>query len=521
MPGRARAVLRAGLGSALALAALAAPRMAAGEDRAPPDGTPATAQAGDVAAIASPSARGELAPLQAPTFPDRVPRSPRLARALLEEAAIMATVYAVYVAQPLPAPGAKQFSLLDKLRLEPGSFALDADDIPTNYVGHPVAGMYYYQIARGNRLDVPTSAVFAAASGLAWELLEFKEPASVNDAVSTAVGGVALGEAFTQLGACLERRGGTVGRFLALVANQPKWVNDRIDGASSEPGPRRGWDRLAISIAGGEVRGSGGTSSQLRFGAGSRIVRVTEYGQAGRSWQALADGEVSALGLELAWGHQGISEVELLAEASLAGAYARDVDEDGRGHDLLATVSAGWDYGRRSESPAGGEPYDYLVLLRLPSVALRHRTLLDEARLEVGIEAAVSFGAVQPFALLGRPPDLPGVPGVVAQQGYYHGLGFMAAPRLAVEAGAVTAAATARLDRLWGLVGGDVTGQSDGKARLEDQRADLDVTAAWRSPWRGLELGVAWQRHARWGRADDLVAQQAESRLLVRFESVL
>ena len=479
-----------------------------------------TAQAASLGATATAFPGGELMPLRAPTFPDAAPQPPRAARALLEEGAILATTFAVYAAQPLPAPDATPFSAAAKLRLEPGSFALDADDLPTNYVGHPVAGMYYYQIARGNRLGVLPSAAFAAGSGLLWELAEYHEPAAVNDVVATAVGGVALGEAFTQLGACLERRGGAVARFLALVANQPKWLNDRIDGAASEEGPRRGWDRLTVSMAGGAVTGSGGTASQLRLGAGSRIVRVPGYGQAGRSWQPLTDGNVSALGIQMAWGHAGISEVDLLAEASLAGVYLRDVDEDGRGQDLVAAVQAGWDYDRRSAAAAGGSPYDYLVLLRLPSVALRHRLLLGEASVELGLDAALSFGAVQPLALLGLPSDLPGVPGVVALQGYYHGLGFMAAPRLAFGAGAVTASVSGRLDRLWALVGGDVTQRSDGQARLEDRRADLDVAAAWRA-WRGVEIGAAWQRHARWGRANDLVAQRAESRLLLRVETVL
>ncbi len=492
-------------------------------------GRAARSIAAALALVAAP-ARAAFAPdgpepeppaLTPPTFSYVRPEPAHPWRALVEDGGVMAITFVFYAARPLPAPEANPYTLWQKLRLAPGAFALDADPLPVNYVGHPVAGMYYYQLARGNRLGVWPSAAIAAASGLTWELIEYQEPAAVNDVISTAVGGVALGEAFTQLGACLERRGGLVARFLALIANQPKWLNDRIDRAEPREGPPAGWDRLTLAVAGGEVKGGGGSSRQLRVGAGSRIVRVAGYGAAGRSSEVLGDGNVSALSLRMAWGSRTISEVDALAEASVAGAYLRSIGEDGRGQDLLATLAAGWDYQRRSAAPAGGDPYDYLVLVRFPTAALQYRVLLGDAALELGAAAALSFGAVQPYPLLGAASSPPGVPGVVAAQGYYHGLGFMAAPRIAVEAGALTASASARLDRLWGLVGGDVTHRSSGQARLEDRRADLDLAAAWRTPWTGTELGLAWQRHTRWGRADELARSGAESRLLLQLEAVL
>jgi hypothetical protein len=84
-------------------------------------------------------------------------------------------------------------SIWEKVRGEALSY--DNNLGSTNFILHPFAGAAIYGTARLNGLPVWTSFAYAATSSLAWEYaLEWREQASVNDLVFTAIGGVALGE---------------------------------------------------------------------------------------------------------------------------------------------------------------------------------------------------------------------------------------------------------------------------------------------------------------------------------------
>ncbi len=467
--------------------------------------------------VAAEGREGPEAERRSDTFAYEVPRAtPMPLRAIIEEGIVFGLSFAGYVLKPLDAPEAHRVSLGDKLRLTRSGLVLDADNIPTNYPGHAVAGMYYYTVARGNRLPVPGALAATAASSALWELSEYREPAALNDLIVTTAGGFAFGEAFTQLGAYLERDGSAWSRLLAFAVQPAKTFHDRLDGLRPARGVPFGAHAVELSvIAGARRSGSSGVFLESGIGASARLLRIPEYGAPGRAVRALLDGEATALGAELAWGNGGLADAAVLAESSLAGLYARDFDASGAGQDLLLVAGTAFDYQRRAEPGSFGGPYDYLVLLRVPGVSLRHRWLAGDAAVETTVDAAITFGAVQPYPLLGRPSDIPGVPGVTAVEGYYHGIGVMAAPALAVRAGAFGAGAAARFDRLRPVTARDVDPPSAPRVPMSDGRDELRAWIRWRMPWRGLEAEASLTRRVRWGRAGDLRSEQEESAALL------
>lgn len=70
----------------------------------------------------------------------------------------------------------------------------DEDYMYTNTIEHPYHGSVYYLTARENGLNIGTSALFATAGSLVWELFGESELPSYNDMVTTPIGGVTLGE---------------------------------------------------------------------------------------------------------------------------------------------------------------------------------------------------------------------------------------------------------------------------------------------------------------------------------------
>jgi hypothetical protein len=438
-------------------------------------------------------------------------------RAALEEAAIYGVVMGFYASSPFGAPMADAVPFTDKLTFDRRGLVMDADNLPTNYPGHASAGWWYYAVARANRLTVPTSFAVTTAMSLAWELSEFKEPASINDLVTTSAGGFGIGEALTQLGAWFDRDEGIPARLLSFVAQPPKMIHDWMDGATPARGGRWGYHRITLETYGG-VSFPRPDAAEPEWGVAGRVesVRAEEYGAAGRGARPLLDGNATAIAVKVGWGPRGIEDVGVLAEASLVGAYARDIDEEGNGEDLVAVAGTAFDYRRRTYPLADGEwKWDYRVLLHAPGASLRWRLLAGGLRFEPRLDAALLFGAVTPYGNSGLSSLAPGAPGVMTVNGYYHGLGAMVAPRLVLLAGRFELGAGARLDALQAVTARDVAPSTGPPLALADRDLDLGAGVEWHSPWSGWQIGAWWRRELRWGRAGDTVQQRAESRVVL------
>jgi hypothetical protein len=74
------------------------------------------------------------------------------------------------------------------------AFVWDNDQFSTNLLGHPYQGGLYFNAARANGMNFWQSAPYTVAGSLMWEFFMENEYPSINDFVSTPVGGMALGE---------------------------------------------------------------------------------------------------------------------------------------------------------------------------------------------------------------------------------------------------------------------------------------------------------------------------------------
>jgi hypothetical protein len=445
----------------------------------------------------------------------------------LEELGAVGVAYIGYTIQDPPPtlPGVRNPTWIwEKLAFLPGTWVFDADSFGTNMVGHAAAGTAYYMIARGNRTSIPEAFGWTVAASLLWELIEYKEPVSINDAIVTPAGGLALGEAFTQLSSWFDRSGDDVlSKVLAWVFDPAKKLHDCIDGVIPDRDPRsRGWHEFQAAAGGGALwqSATGATYPVGWFGIGSRLLHAPGYGAPGRDRFAFGDGNASRVGLAVTFTGSAVVDFAFDTEVVLAGLYQRDLDgpaERRSGWDFLIGLTSGYEYGYHRWDLASGA-LDHISLVRLPGLTFRPRLLAGDWAVALDLDAALTFGGVQPFGL-SQPATFPigtAFPPVLLVQGYYFALGLRLAPSLEVRFGPLAAGGAVCLDLLTGLTQPNVVTLPGTMADLSDERLLASAWARWRVPDPPLEAALSFQWRSRSGSANAVSASEHERTVLGR-----
>ncbi|MDF3053992.1 MAG: hypothetical protein K0S19_2097 [Geminicoccaceae bacterium] len=118
----------------------------------------------------------------------------------------------------------------------------DANHFSTNQFAHPYHGNINFNTARSNGLDYWSSIPFAGLGSLIWEYFGEIHRPSLNDYISTTVGGIALGELTFQLSTLvLDNQATGKSRFwkemAALAINPARGVNRFLFGDWDRVGP--------------------------------------------------------------------------------------------------------------------------------------------------------------------------------------------------------------------------------------------------------------------------------------------
>ena len=102
----------------------------------------------------------------------------------------------------------------------------DKDDWQLNYVGHPVAGSYYYNALRSQDASVFHSFLFCTAQSFIWEYIieGMAEPPSAQDLIVTPIAGLILGESTHQLTMTMRRNGFNFFEKIFVLIFNPMFV---------------------------------------------------------------------------------------------------------------------------------------------------------------------------------------------------------------------------------------------------------------------------------------------------------
>jgi hypothetical protein len=114
---------------------------------------------------------------------------------------------------------------------------LDDDPYYTNQMGHPYQGSLSFGAARSAGLGFWASTAYPIAFSTLWELAGETERASINDQVTTTVGGIVLGEVFYRASDWIRGDGRSVWRQVVATLLSPVSTVNRTVVVGGDPEP--------------------------------------------------------------------------------------------------------------------------------------------------------------------------------------------------------------------------------------------------------------------------------------------
>jgi hypothetical protein len=131
----------------------------------------------------------------------------------------------------------------------------DKDPFSVNQIGHPYQGGIYYGLARSVGLNYWESALYTLAGSYLWETAGETTLPSINDHVSTGIGGTFVGEALFRMSSLLLEGGGEKPAFWrelgAAVISPPTGLNRALFGERFKPVFRSHDPAIFIRLRGG------------------------------------------------------------------------------------------------------------------------------------------------------------------------------------------------------------------------------------------------------------------------------
>jgi hypothetical protein len=488
------------------------------------------------------AALGPMEPVAALTEQAPRERTFHLSRAARDVGVLMGVGVAWYVSQIEVNKRDFDFdrSAGDQLRRLMGDgYRFDNNDRFLN-IGHSTVGAYYHLLARANGGSMGQAMVFDLAASSAWELLvEHREVFSVNDTITTSVGGVALGEGLYRLGDFFARSRPTAVNRALMAVFSPARALTWLYGDDPRPSPA-GFDAHGLAadadhrfaLAAGATR-AGAQGWQSSLAADLELIDLPTHGRAGQADRGLAGGEMTRMAVEFTGTGRDMQSLTVLARSSLWGLYRQDTRADGgglTGHAAFLGTSTGFEL----SFDDAGEFTDFLTAVHLfgPSadVAL-HRS---RWRLRLAADLYPDFAMVRPFALDDPATREDGVPGqTTLKYGYYYALGVTAAARAEATYRQLRAGAAVQwsgydaiegLDRFQheytspaGVHHDAIMDDRD----MTDRRLQLRLFVDSPLPYTGVRIGAGLEVVRRAGTATDAAREREDMRLTLQAIYVL
>ena len=290
-------------------------------------------------------------------------------------------------------------------RLSARAVRFDNNTQVTNNVLHPLAGSAYYGLARANGLGVGEAALYSAVSSASWEwLLEWREKVSINDLVTTTMGGIAAGEFFVQLASYLNSAPTetNLGQDVAKTTlGFPVWIHDQIDNRRPDPTPASDnlgfsseyYHRFSLGYQNAWLDNAGDVQQRVGgFVLDARLVSLPGYLDPENFQIVFTQANFSSAGLEMQFDGDGLRDAHLKFDVVLAGYYAQRARPSVLG--VLAGVASGLEFVSRDTLDAG----DQYALVHLLGPELGTTWKWKSYQLDLRARAYGDFAAIRSLA---------------------------------------------------------------------------------------------------------------------------
>jgi hypothetical protein len=217
----------------------------------------------------------------------------------------------------------KRFLFIDGMRFDSNTFQF-------NWT-HAGAGAIYYNYARANRLNPLESFLYSFGASYFWEfVIEFREVVSINDVISTPMGGISIGESLFQLGRLFRGKRPTILNKIARFLSNPVlslngWL-DRKKFKNQYAFDIDYWSdsRVFIGPRFDTYPGSD-ANSFLQLGFESQINLIPGYGQPEVSSRAIKHTVFTEFNIGGTFTKKGLYEFNIFAKSVLLGYFKQNI----------------------------------------------------------------------------------------------------------------------------------------------------------------------------------------------------
>jgi hypothetical protein len=394
-------------------------------------------------------------------------------------------------------------------------FAFDHDRFNTNAVGHPLAGVIYYHIARGNGLGVGASFLTTVAASTLWKYFgEPNQKLSINDLIVTPAAGWVIGEATYRVGRMFADGEPNIVNCLGAALFSPvAALNDapvchgrrRGDAFDARGFSRRIWHRLYFELGAAHTSfddDAAENRDETTFGLAARITTHALYRQPGSGASTARPGQWTDFAARWLTDGRSISGAFLHADSLVLGRYWRAYGDvigssgEPDGHGLLVGMGSSFDYDARSLPSL----WDRTMAVGLLGPMVEFAARRGRLALRATLAASYGFAQVTSLAYAVAAPAFANV--IIKTElknlGYYYAQGLLTFAELEGELGDVRLTLDARTQSFWSIdFRDDQQAMIQNNFPLRDTRIFLSAMASWQPFGGPIRLAAVFEDVAR------------------------
>jgi hypothetical protein len=407
-------------------------------------------------------------------------------------------------------------------------FVLEDDSFRTNGLGHPLAGAFAYQIARGNGYGVGASILASVVSSVVWKYFgEWNQTHSTNDILMSPAAGWVMGEATYRIGRWFAAGEPGILNCLGASALSPFATlngssvcafrgGDRPPGISVLPS----WHRVAAEVGPSTSSFDGADPrTGVMIGLGGRLRTSAQYLSPGAGSSIAWPGQWTSAGVRLLIENGAVRGSTFDADALVIGRYyRRHADTKGGpngpdGWSALVGFGSSFDYDSR-QLPIGLDRTATAGLLGPAlELSIRHGPL----ELRAWLTAKYAFSQVTSLAYGQAAQSFAGVTlkSVLEKNGYYYAQGPVSTAVLEGEIAGVRLALEGWMANYWSI-DSDYSNQNEiqNNFSLRDTRIFTRAIASVQPLGGPLRIAVEFDDDLRDSRIPGTVVRTNERRLM-------
>jgi len=327
----------------------------------------------------------------------------------------------------------------------------DDNSFGTNsFPGHPLAGAYYYLIARDNNLSRTESFLWTFATSAIFEFfIEFPEVASINDFIVTPVAGATIGESMYEFGRyfrCSENKDDLMYKIMAAVMDPIALVNSFI------------WNDVHYKYSDNEICHYTSTQKDFNifygmsanyhentasstigfiFGFHGKLYFIPQYSKAGDIEKFFKDTILTEMGIEVGITDKGIDSINFLAKTVWAAYYRQNIAGDsagkGSGYSFFVGLASGFEHIQYDT----GEFKDWIGATHVFGPSLEFASFHKAGYIRIGLDVFGDFAMVRSFAFekYKKNHRIDNIKSVLMVENYYYAFGPYVNPRIEARYG--------------------------------------------------------------------------------------